>query len=329
MKSKRPTRFAAAAVAVGLTVAVTACAGSPAPASSDGPSTGDRPTIAFVLPTATQPYWVAMMKAAEAAAEELGIELIMQAPQEVNVAEQNSVTNLVLERDPDALIATPLDPELSQPPLREAAKDIPVLTVDIQVADTSFLTQEVVSDNRDGGATAADALADAMGGEGEVMLLAANATTTTAQMRSESFTEQLGEYPGMEIVATQYSNEDASGTQSKVNNVLLSNPDLGGIFATEDLGCIGAMAAIKAKNLAGKVKLVCYDANPDQVQGIRDGVVTALIAQRPDVEIVTALKTALAAIRGEEGIEKTVAIPNTLMTADNLDETESLTYPEN
>jgi ribose transport system substrate-binding protein len=321
MKSIR--RTAAALTAVGIVSSLAACGNGPA----SSPSSGGKTTVAFVLPTATQPYWVAMKLAAQKEADKLGINLLMQAPQTVSASDQNSVVNLLMNKNPDAMISTPLDPQLSEPPLKAAAAKIPVLTVDIQVADPSFLTQQVTSDNTSGGTMAAKALTDAMGGSGKVLVLPANATSSTARARAEAFSNEIKKNSGVAIVGTQYSNEDPSGTQSKVNNVLLANPDLTGIFATEDEGCVGAMAAIRAKGLAGKVKLVCYDANKDEVEGLKSGEVTALVAQRPDQEIQMALESALAAVKKQGGIQKSVQVANTLMTKANLSDTVSLTYP--
>lgn len=322
----RTTRMLAAVAAASVIVSAAGCSttGSSSPSAS---SANAKITVAFVLPTATQPYWLAMKLAAEKEAEKLGINLLMQAPQTVNVGDQNSVLNLMMSQNPDALIATPLDPNLSAPPLQAAAQKIPVITVDIQVADPSFLTQEVIANNEAGGVDAAKALAEAMGDSGKVLLLPANATSSTAKLRADGFTKELANHSGLSVVATQYSNEDPSGTQSKINNVLLAHPDLGGIFATEDHGCVGAIAALKAKGLAGKVKLTCYDANKDQVDAIKTGEVTALIAQRPDREIQIALQTAVDAVAKKAGIEKRVEVENTVMTKDNLAETEGLTYP--
>jgi len=94
-------------------------------------------------------------------------------------------------------------------------------------------------------------------------------------------------------------------------------PNLKGIFAIDGTNASGAAAALQAKGLVGKIALVGYDAYPANVDLIKSGVFTALIAQDPAAEARLAVKTLVAKIKkGTNPAKKSVVIPNVALTKD-------------
>jgi ribose transport system substrate-binding protein len=80
----------------------------------------------------------------------------------------------------------------------------------------------------------------------------------------------------------------------------------------------------------GLVKLVGYDAYKAEVEALKEGVFTALIAQQPAKEAELALQYAYDKLTGKDldAIKKSVVIPNIVMTKDNLGETQKYMYVE-
>jgi len=69
--------------------------------------------------------------------------------------------------------------------------------------------------------------------------------------------------------------------QAVAENFLTAHPDLDGIFASGEASTYGASLAIKARRMAGKVKLVGFDASAELLADLKSGVVDALVIQDP------------------------------------------------
>lgn len=293
----------------------------------------DKLKVAFIPGIASDPFFLAMEKGARAAADKLGVELVWQgSASEYSPQSQMPFVDAALADDIDALILVPTDPDSLQPAvLRAEAAGIPVITVDTTVTDQAYLTSHITGDNVDGGKQAAKTLAEQIGGEGKVFIMSGSPGATTNTLREQGFREELAaNFPKIEIVGREYANSQPATATSAVNTVLLNHPDLAGIFAIDGTSGTGTIAALRNSNAVGKVKLVGYDAYKAQVDGLQEGVFTALVAQQPAKEAELALEYAKAKVTGEgaDKIEKSVVIPNIVMTKENFAETGSSMYSE-
>ncbi|CAN5579282.1 ABC transporter substrate-binding protein [soil metagenome] len=315
----RRTRTAVVVGALGLSM-LAACGGS----SSDGASGGGKRTVAFVMGASADPFFKAMKVGAEAEAKAKGVDLIWEGDtSEYSPATQIPIVDQVLAKQPSALVLIPTDPDALQAVVTKAtASGMPVLNVDTQVSDLSDVTSFITGDNADGGAKAADAIATAIGyedtGSYQVVVGLTSNTATTNVARLEGFKAQIAaKYPNIEIVDTAYSQSKPEVANTNVNNWLTKYPDLSGIFAIDGSNATGSAAALQAKDLVGKVALVGYDAYPDNVALLQQGVFTALIAQDPAQEARLAIDYAIAKLDGDtSSIEHEVTIPNVVLTQD-------------
>ena len=237
-----------------------------------------------------------------------------------------------LADDIDALILVPTDPDGLQPSVARAeAAGIPVITVDTTVSDQGYLTSHITGDNVDGGRQAARTLAEQIGGQGKVFIMSGSPGATTNTLREQGFREELAaNFPKVEIIGREYANSQPANATSAINTVLLNHPDLAGIFAIDGTSGTGAVAALRNSGAVGKVKLVGYDAYKAQVEALQEGVFTALVAQQPAREAELAMEYAKARVTGEgaDKIEKSVVIPNIVMTSENFAQTGSAMYSD-
>jgi ribose transport system substrate-binding protein len=81
---------------------------------------------------------------------------------------------------------------------------------------------------------------------------------------------------------------------------------------------VGAANALRQKKLAGKVKLIAYDASPEQLKSLEEGVTQGLIVQNPFQMGYLGVKTVMKAIRKQPITEKTVDSGMTVVTRENL-----------
>jgi ribose transport system substrate-binding protein len=307
-------------IAAGVAVAF-AAAGFSAPAQA-----ANKYTIAFVMGAESDPFFQAMKLGAEEQAAKSGVTLIWQGdPSQYSPATQIPVLDQVLAQNPDGLVLIPTDPTALQAGHDKAiAAGIPVVNVDTRVNDLSKAVSFITGDNADGGAKAADTLAAAIkykkGKTYKVVVGLTSATATTNVGRLNGFSAQIKKkYPGIKIVEKAYSQSQPSVANTNVSNWLTKYPDLAGIFAIDGTNAAGAAAALQAKGLTGKIKLIGYDAYPANVDLIKKGVFTALIAQDPAQEARLAIQYLVATLDKNAAeiakIKKNVVIPNKVLTA--------------
>jgi ABC-type sugar transport system substrate-binding protein len=313
MASKKKLGLVAVAGAAALFASVAVPAASQA---------ANEKTIAFVMGAINDPFFNAMKAGAVAEAKAKGVKLVWQGDVQYSPATQIPVVDQVLATKPDGLVLIPTDPVALQPSVAKAkAAGITVVNVDTHVNDLTDVVSFITGDNADGGAKAADALANAMrytaGKKYQVVVGLTSATATTNVARLDGFTKAVAaKYPGIQIVDKAYSQSDSAIANTNVNNWLTKYPKLRGIFAIDGTNASGAAAAIQAKGLIGKIALVGYDAYPANVKLIQKKVFSALIAQDPAAEAKKAIDTLVDFWAGKtSGIVKNVVIPNVVLSA--------------
>jgi len=284
-------------------------------------------SIAFVMGAESDPFFQAMKVGATEEAAAQGVDLIWQGdPSEYNVATQVPIVDNVLAQSPSGLVLIPTDPNGLQASADKAVDaGVALALVDTTVSDASRAVITITGDNADGGAKAADAIAAAIGytdGETyEVVVGLTSATATTNVGRLEGFKARVAsDYPGIVIKDVAYSASNPQTANSNVNNWLTKYPNLKGIFAIDGTNASGAAAALQAKDLVGKIALVGYDAYPANVDLLKQGVFTALIAQDPAAEARLAIKTLVEYIKnGTAAAEHDVVIPNVTLDGNTSD----------
>lgn len=258
---------------------------------------GDQ-TLTLAVSTLNNPFFITLRDGAQAAADEAGVTLEVVDAQNDAATQQNQLANASTQ-GVDAVLINPVDSEAAAAavtPVLDA--DIPVIAVDRSV-EGKEVNSTVSSDNVAGGRQAAEALAEAMGGEGQVIVLQGVAGTSASRDRGQGFEEGIAEYPDIEVVAMQPANFDRAQGLDVATNLLESNAEVTGIFAENDEMALGALQALGDR--AGQdVFVVGFDGTDDGLQAVADGTMVATIAQQPAELGRIAVELALQAINGED-----------------------------
>jgi ribose transport system substrate-binding protein len=260
-----------------------------------------------------------MHNGAAAEAKKLGVKLIWQGGTTFSPTAQLPVVNSLLAEHPSALLIAPTDVKALQAPIQKfVSAGIPVIAVDTTIDDTSLLTAGITSDNTQGGAAAADAIAKAAGDKGDVAIDNVNPGISTTDARAAGFIAEIKKYPNMHMVATEYNNDSATTAESQVRDLLLAHSDLVGVFATNLYGAQGAGAAISAVGKAGKVFVAAYDPEPATVALLKKGSISILVMQQPAVEGMDGVLYAYDKLTGKtSSIPKETLVPNVIATTTN------------
>ncbi len=238
----------------------------------------------YLIPgISTDAFYITMHVGAQAQARRLGINLIFQGnPTSFSAPTQIPILNAAIARHPDAILIAPTDKQALIAPIRRAvAAGIPVVLVDTTINTPGIAVTSISSDNIAGGRKAAIALARAIGKRGTVAALSVQPGISTTDQRKQGFERQLRQFRNITYAGIQYDNDSATVAASKTSALITRYPNLAGIFALNTNSGIGVTNAARTSGKAGKIKLVEFDAEPVEVQALRQGTISALVAQDP------------------------------------------------
>jgi ribose transport system substrate-binding protein len=114
----------------------------------------------------------------------------------------------------------------------------------------------------------------------DVAILQGIIVQSTGRFRADGSHKGLTEC-GLNIVAEQPADWDRAKGQSVMENILVGNPNIKAVFASNDNMALGAAEALKQAGVLDKVLLVGFDANPDAAVSILAGEMSASVAQNP------------------------------------------------
>ncbi len=245
-------------------------------------------------------FWQAVKTGADQAAEEFGVRITFEGPDnETMVDRQIDMLAAALANKPAAIGFAALDSQAAIPLLRQAADaGIPVVAFDSGV-DSDIPVATATTDNVAAAALAADKMAEFLGGAGKVAVVAHDQTSRTGIDRRDGFLDRMkSEYPDIEIVTVQYGAGDQLQSTEVAKAILTANPDLGGMFGTNEGSAIGIVNAVREMGTEG-VTIIGYDSGKAQTDAIREGLMAGAITQNPVGIGYETVKAAVAAINGE------------------------------
>ncbi len=277
-------------------------------------------TIAVIPKSVGFDFWNSVKAGAEEAAAELGdVEVVWKGMHdETDIAGQVGLVESFINQRVDAIVIAAADSRGLVPVLRRAVEaGVTVITIDSNT-DPQVSASFIATNNEEAAATAADLIAEALHGQGTVALIPYIAGASTSNAREQGFRNRLAAYPGLELVATQYSDSDYGKAMTVTEDILTAHPNLDAIFAANEPSVLGAAQAIRSRSMEGSVVLVGFDASPRQIEGIRDGSIYGLIVQDPRRMGYEGVKQAYAVLNGEEVPER-IDSGSRVVTKENVD----------
>jgi ribose transport system substrate-binding protein len=270
-------------------------------------------------------FYITMNCGAQEKAKELGVTLDFQGPDKFDAAQQTPIVDAVAAKSPDAILVAPTDTKALFAPITQAAQNSKIVLVDTTLEDPSMAVSQIASDNLEGGKTAASTLLDLIGGKGKVMVVNVNPGISTTDQRGQGFEEGVKDKPGVTYLGQEYSQDDPAKAAAIVTATLAKHPDLKGIFAANLFSAEGAASGLRQAGKLGDVKIVGFDAGPKQVEDLKDGLVQALIAQKPADIGSQGVEQAYNALEGKPTQEK-IGTGAEVITKDNLSEKQDVLY---
>ncbi len=270
-------------------------------------------TIGVTLLTRTHPFYQDLEAGLTEAANANGYKLLVTTG-EFDVAKQKDQIQDFITRKVNAIIVSPCDSKSIGTAIK-AANDagIPVFTADIAcLADGVKIVSHVASDNVAGGRLAAQAVAQAIGGSGNVGIIDHPEVESVIQ-RVKGFEEEIANSKDITVVAKLSGHGVKDQAFRTAEDMLQSHPDLKAIFGINDDSALGALAAIEKAGKAGKVMVIGFDAVPEARAAIKAGKIYADVIQQPRLIGERTIEAVKTYISGGQ-VARTILIPCQLFT---------------
>jgi ABC-type sugar transport system substrate-binding protein len=285
-------------------------------------------TILASVPDMAFPFFVHMMNQIKAEAGKLGDVEVVESDGQRSSPKQTADIEAAITRGVDGIVISPNEVDALAPALQEAVDaNIPVVTIDRRVDAVPGILAHVGADNVKGGEAQGELIMKLFPDGANVMNLQGQSGASPAIDRNK------GLHNVLDKAADKYKFvfEDTAGfdrakglsmTESALAG-MAAPPDV--IVAANDDMSLGAMEALKARNLTGKVALIGFDALPEALAAIKAGTQTATIEQMPGGQSRGAVDTLIAFLRdGTKPAQQVTLLTPIAITADNLDQAERL-----
>jgi simple sugar transport system substrate-binding protein len=217
----------------------------------------------------------------------------------------------------DAIAITPTSPNVQDALQAAVDKGIKVVLIDNDIPDWSGKTAVVATDNLAGGQLAGQWLAENLPDGGKIAILEGVLGNPSLQARVDGMLETLGDKA--EVVAQTPTDCDQTKGLNAAQDILTANPDIVAIYGACGPPITGALEAVKAAGLEGKLIVVGFDASGDEVAAIQAGTQSASVAQFPDKMGSMGAQAAFDAAMGNP-VEANIDTGTEMVTADNADQ---------
>ena len=144
-------------------------------------------------------------------------------------------------------------------------------------------------------------MAELIGNKGKIAIVGHSQINSTGVERRDGFVEKMeSDFPDIEIVDIQYGDGDHLKSADIAKAMLSANPDLAGLYGTNEGSAIGIVDAVNELKLQpGKLTVVGFDSGQAQIDAINNGVMAGAITQDPMEIGRCTIESAVAAVNGD------------------------------
>ncbi|MCT2534734.1 autoinducer 2 ABC transporter substrate-binding protein [Aquibacillus koreensis] len=305
-----------------LVLGLVACSnqGGATETPSEGDTGGDAASTSksfFINPKSIGPaYWAAAEKGVKQAGEDLGVEVVFNAPSTTDSAQQINMIQDMLTRQVNGVGVAPNDPEAVAPVFSNAlSQDVQVVTWDSDAPDTDRKYYIGAATDAELGEQFAEMIANQIGGSGKVAFMVASLSAQNQTAKVDAATAYLeANHPDVEVVTTVSSDDDQQKAYENAQNLISTYPDLKGL-----VGFAGAEApaaaqaveeAVNAGNIEqGKIKIAGFAVPSLVKEYLENGTIEEMVTWDPSKLGYTTVYTLNLLTDGED-VEDGMEIPN-------------------
>ncbi len=285
----------------------------------------DNVRIALVVKALGIGFFEAANKGAEEAAAELGnVEIIYTGPTDTTAEGQIEVINALIAQNVDAIAISANDTDALVPALQKAMdRGITVISWDSGVATAGRELHLNPSSSPLIGNMIIKLAADHLPDGGQVAILSATTTSTNQNTWIDEMNKVMGNYPGIEVVATVYGDDLADKSYREATGLMQSYPDLDAIIAPTSVGIVAAAQAVVDAGKVGQVNVTGLGLPSEMAGAIESGASQSFAIWNP-IDLgysatMLAYQLATTDIVAEPGAEIPMGRMGTLTLDDNTE----------
>lgn len=284
----------------------------------------DAKTFALVQINQQALFFNQMNEGAQAAADAAGVELVIFNANN-DPAAQNSAIETYIQQGVDGLAVVAIDVNGIMPAVEQAAAaGIPVVAIDAILPEDSPHQAQIGVDNAAAGAELGQVFVDWAGSNGGAKVGVVGALNSFIQnVRLDGFTGALDGADGVTLADTVDGQNVQDVALAAAENLMTANPDMTAIYATGEPALLGAVAAVESQGRQADVKVFGWDLTASAIAGIDAGYVEAVIQQDP-AGMGRAAVEALVTLSDGGTVERTISVPVTIVTSENVDDFRSM-----
>lgn len=283
--------------------------------------------IGIVLQGSLHQYWKFVQAGAKKAVADLMaagtlIDLVCKAPlREDDRGEQKEILERLV-REVDGVVLAPFDSHFLVDTVDNAAsKGVAVLVID-SFLQTSNIVSFIATDNKNGGAMAADRMGRLLDRGGKVLLMRYQKGVASTEAREGGFADRISTYPAIEMVRSEgYAGVTRDSAKVAGEVELRKHVDLSGVFTPNESSTAGMLMALQGVQQAGKMTFVGFDTSDLYLDTMRYRKIHGLVVQNPFLMGELGVRTLTDHLQGKV-VQKRIDIKPVMVTPDNIDAPE-------
>lgn len=283
-----------------------------------------------VLYPGSNSYQAMYAETAKSYAAELGIQATVMDPQGDPATQFDQIQDMA-SQNMDAMVVWPTSQNALIPAIRNASRaGIPVITSNSPLGEAGrrYIEGHTGPDDCALAAQAAEMLGDAMGGEGNIVVVEGTPGYAVSILRGNCFLDELADnYPDIEVLASQTAEWNREKAQTVTETFLTQFGDqIDGVYAFDDGMALGVVSALQGAGMEpGDVKVVSCNQFGEGWDAMREGWISGSGKQSPIDDAILAIQTAVRVANGIE-VPELQEIERAKITPENVDEFERPTW---
>lgn len=325
MFSKDATWMRSARIALPLGLAALALAGCAGSGSGDGGDGSSSSKVAAVIKGLDNPFFQAMESGIQETADTDGVDVNIQAAADIGdtTGQADKLTTLA-GQDFGCFIVNPISgTNLVQALATIGTSGKPIVNIDNPI-DTDAaksanldIATYIGTDNEAAGGKAGDFVKEKVAAGSEVAIIGGVAGDVTSAARVDGFKAAIGS--DLDVIQESAADWKREVALTTATDIIAANPNVKAFFAANDDMGLGIVKAVENAGLTGQIVVVSVDGNKDALQSVKDGGLSATVAQYPYAIGTLGLQACEVATSGGE-LPKEIESPTALVTPTEADD---------
>ena len=243
----------------------------------------------FVAFNTSLPYWQEAEAGLTDAAKQMGVKAELVGPAAFSPDEELKAFQQAAAQKPSGILLSASNPEIFRAPIAAAIEQgIPVICVDADSPESNRVLF-VGTDNFRAGQESGKRMGELLRGKGNIVVVTIPGQFNLGE-RLRGVNEALKKFPGIKIVKTIDDKGDPRNAYDAISSLVQGKDRPDGILCLEASGGPGSADALHRMDLTGKIPIVAFDKDPETLDWIQRGAITATVVQKPYVMSYYGLK---------------------------------------